>query len=223
MRTGDGSSLRFSDCLSQRQFHDTGLYSDLYRRYDKEGDLCIGISTGPARSIGFARHGDRCFTDRERWITALVRPYVVQAWHNARLFGEMHSRLQVLQHGLEGAALGVIACDAEGRVQHITALARQYLIEYFGASRNLDRRLPQELLCWVRCQNAQLDKSDLPPVRLPLAAQKGDNRLTVRLLSSAGANLLLPGGEDFGAEFGRWRWTLSHPARIAGACLGRAG
>jgi DNA-binding CsgD family transcriptional regulator len=191
MRTGDGSALRFSDCLSQRQFHDTGLYSDLYRHYDKEDDLCIGVCNGPARLIGIAWHSDRCFTDRERRTADLVRPYVVQAWQNAKLFSEMHSQLQVLEHGLEGAALGVIACDSEGRVRHITALARQYLAEYFGASRNLDRQLPQELLRWVRCQDAQLNKGDLPPVRLPLAMQKADNRLTVRLLTSAGANLLL--------------------------------
>jgi DNA-binding CsgD family transcriptional regulator len=191
MRTGDGSALRFSDCLSQRQFHDTGLYSDLYRHYEMEDDLCIGICNGPAGLIGVAWHSDRRFTDRERRIADLVRPYVVQAWQNAKLFGEMHSQLQVLRDGLEGAALGVIASDSKGRVRHITELARQYLTKYFGASKSLDRQLPEELLRWVRWQNAQLNEGDLPPVRLPLAVRKGDNGLTVRLLSSAGANLLL--------------------------------
>ena len=191
MQTGDGRATRISDFLSRRQFHDTGLYHDFYRDYDIEDDLCFGIFVRPTRSIGIVWHGDRRFTERERSIANLVRPHVVQAWQNAKLLSEMHSQLQLLEDGLEGAALGVIACDAEGRVRLITALARKYLAEYFGTSKNLDRQLPQELLSWVRCQYAQPNKNDLPLVRLPLAVHKGDNRLTVRMLSSDGANLLL--------------------------------
>ena len=59
MQTGDGHAARISDYLSQRQFHDTGLYSELYGRYDIEDDLCIGIATEPNRSIGIAWHSDR--------------------------------------------------------------------------------------------------------------------------------------------------------------------
>jgi hypothetical protein len=191
MRTGDGSAIRISDFQSRRQFHATGLYSGFYRQYDVEDDLCIGVSAEPCRSITIAWHGDRQFTDRDHCIANLIRPYVIQAWQNARLFGEVHSQQQLLEDGLKGAALGVIACDSDGRVRLITALARQYLAEYFGVTKELDRQLPQELLRWVRCQYAQLNKNDLPPVRLSLPVQKGKNRLTVRMLSSGGAILLL--------------------------------
>ena len=191
MQTGDGQATRISDFLSRRQFHDTGLYSDFYRDYHIEDDLCFGIFVRPTLSIGIVWHGDRRFTERERSMANLIRPHVVQAWQNARLLSEVHSQRQLLEDGLKGAALGVIACDSEGRVRLITALARQYLAEYFGVSKGLDRQLPQELLRWVRCQNAQLNGKDVPPVRLPLAVRKGENRLTVRILSSAGANLLL--------------------------------
>jgi DNA-binding CsgD family transcriptional regulator len=191
MQTGDGRATRISDFLSRRQFHDTGLYHDFYRDCHIEDDLCFGIFVRPTLSIGIVWHGDSRFTERERCMANLIRPHVVQAWQNARLLSELHSELQMLEDGLEGTALGVIACDWEGRVHLITALARQYLAEYFGATKNLDRQLPQELLRFVRCQHAQLNKIDLPPVRLPLYVQKGDNRLAVRMLSSAGANLLL--------------------------------
>jgi DNA-binding CsgD family transcriptional regulator len=190
-RTGDGSAIRISDFQSRRQFHATGLYGVFYRQYDVEDDLCIGVSAEPFRSITIAWHGDRQFTDRDRCMANLVRPFIAQAWQNARLLREMQSQLQLLEDGLEGAALGVIALDSEGRVHLITALARQYLAEYFGATKNLDRILPEELLRWVRCQYAQLNQNDLPPVRLPLAVQKGSNRLTVRMLSGENANLLL--------------------------------
>jgi DNA-binding CsgD family transcriptional regulator len=191
MQTGDKAVPRISDFASRSRFHDSALYNGFYRQYDVEDDLCIGISPGPERCTAIAWHSDRCFTDREQSVAALARPYVVQAWRNARLFSEMSSQLQVLKAGLEGAALGVISCDSEGRAQFVSALARQYLVEYFGASKNLDRQLPQELLRWVRCQYEQLNKKDVPPVLLPLAVRKGDNQLVVRLLSRAGGIVLL--------------------------------
>ncbi len=190
-RTGDAQATRISDFWSRRQMHNSGLYSGFYHYYDMEDSLCINIGSGLPRIVGIAWHRDCCFTDRERMTAELIRPHVFQALQNAELMGHMHGQLQLLKCGLEEAALAVIACDADGRVQLITALARQYLVEYLGASQGLDRRLPEELLRWVRYQSTQLMKNDVPPARLPLTLQKGDARLTVRMLSNAGANLLL--------------------------------
>ena len=190
-RTGDAQAIRISDFWSQRQLHSSGLYSGFYRYYDMEDSLCINILSRFPRIIGIAWHRDCCFTNRERMTAELIRPHVFQALQNAERMNHMHDQLQLLKRGLEDAALAVIACDADGRVQLITALARQYLVAYLGASQGLDRRLPEELLRWVRYQSTQLMKRDTPPVRLPLTLQKGDARLTVRMLSNAGANLLL--------------------------------
>ncbi len=191
MRTGDGQAARISDYDSQRQYHDTGLYSDFYRHYDIEDDLCLGISTEPNRSIGIAWHSDRLFTDRERCLANLARPHIVQAWKNARLFSEAIGQLQFLERGLEAASLGMIACDDTGRVRCITALAQRYLMEYFGASKKLDSQLPEPLLSWVRGRYAELNQNDLPPAQMPLVVEKAECQLTVRLLSSEGSALLL--------------------------------
>jgi len=117
MQTGDGHATRISDFLSRRQFHDTGLYSDFYRDYHIEDDLCFGIFVRPTLSIGIVWHGDRRFTERERCMANLIRPHVVQAWQNARLLSEVHSQRQLLEDGLKGAALVLLpairkaACD----------------------------------------------------------------------------------------------------------------
>jgi DNA-binding CsgD family transcriptional regulator len=104
----------------------------------------------------------------------------------------MQSQLQLLKKGLESASSsGAIACDAKGRVQFITTTARRLLVDYFGAPSDLYQRLPQELLCWMQCQDAQNKKDDLPAVRVPFAIQKRNKQLTARLLSEAGDNLLL--------------------------------
>jgi DNA-binding CsgD family transcriptional regulator len=191
LRTRAESALKISDFSSQRQFHDTGLYSDFYGKYDVEDDLCLGISSGTANIATIAWHSDRHFTDGERRLADLARPHIVQAWQNARIFSRMHDQLNLLEQGLDGAALGMIACEAQGRVLFITALARQYLAEYFGGPKHVDRVLPPELLGWVRDQNAQLKTGILPPARSAIVARKNNNRLIVRMLSSDGTNLLL--------------------------------
>ena len=132
-----------------------------------------------------------CFTDHERCLANLARPHIIQAWKNARLFSEMIGQLQFLERGLESASLGLIACDSEGRVRCITALARTYLALYFDASKKLDRQVPEPLLSWVRCQNAQLNQYDLPKAQLPLVVHRERSQLTVRLLSGDGVALLL--------------------------------
>lgn len=190
MRTGDGQAVRISDQMSQNQFHNTGLYSELYGRYDIEDDLCLGVSTEPNRSIGIAWHRDRFFTDREVGIANLVQPYIVQAWRNARLFSEMMAQMQLLERGLEGASLGLIACDSKGRVRFMTSRARQNLAKYFSVSKKHDRQLPETLLSWVICQHGQLNRNHPLPGQ-PLVIPNATNQLTVRMLSSDGCILLL--------------------------------
>jgi len=189
LRTGDTSARSISEVWSRRQFRDTALYGALYQPYSVQDDIALPISLAvPHIVVGW--HGDSCFTARDRLLADLAAPHIRQAWQNARLVSEMRP-WQLLQQGMESAASGAIFCDADGRVRFHTALARRYLAEYFGASQKPDRQLPDELQRWMRHQNAQLQKNDVPPVRLPLAVQKGNKRLTVRLLANAGANLLL--------------------------------
>jgi DNA-binding NarL/FixJ family response regulator len=190
VQTDDDQAMRISNFWSQRQLHGKGLYTDFYRCVDVEDALCIRLSSMLPRVVGIAWHRDRSFTERECLTANLIRPHVDQAWQNARIVSQMHSQLQLLESCLEGAAAAMILCDAQGRVQFITALARKYLVEYLGASHALDHQLPQQLLAWMRHQNEQFKKNDMPPVRLPLTVQKLGRRLTIRLSSNAEASLL---------------------------------
>ena len=187
LETDDRRAARISDFWDQRQLHGHGLYTNFYRLYNIEDALCIPISRQGPLIIGVAWHRDRCFTDRERLLADLVRPHISQAWQNAKLVCGIQSQLQLLNEGLDDGPEGVIACNAEGHIQFVTATARRYLVEYFCLARNLDHHLPPELLRWVRYQDAQLRTKELPPVQKPLIIDKGDKRLTVRLMSDAEA------------------------------------
>jgi DNA-binding CsgD family transcriptional regulator len=77
--TGDGSALRISDFLSDRQFRALGLYRDFYRQAEVGYQLTVTLP-GPRRSlIGIAlnrRHTDFSAEDRE--MLNLLRPHIGQ-------------------------------------------------------------------------------------------------------------------------------------------------
>lgn len=192
MRTGDRHAARISDFWSQTQFHNRGLHSDFYRRYDIEDALCVSIPSPKPRIIGVGWHDSRRFTERERLIADLAAPHISQAWHNASLMSRLYGQMQSLRNGIEDSAWGVILCGPDRRVQFINAQARRQMAEYFGHLRQADYILPEDLVLRLRKQNSELSQSDdAAQAQMPLVREKDGGRLVVRLLAQPGASLIL--------------------------------
>jgi DNA-binding CsgD family transcriptional regulator len=87
--TGDGSALRVSDFLSDRQFRALGLYRDFYRPAEVDYQLTVTLP-GPRRSlIGIALNRRYCdFRDEDRELLNLLRPHIGQAAAIGMLLGE---------------------------------------------------------------------------------------------------------------------------------------
>lgn len=198
LETNDRRAMRISDLWSQSKLRDSGLHHDFYRHYGISDALCITVPCAPPRLLGVGWHDDRVFTDRERLIADLVRPHISQAWNNAALVSQAQIRVQMLREAVECGETGVIECSADGAVQFISDHARRYLLRYFGFSRRSDRRLPEDLLLWMRRQDALLSGGDAPPVRKPLHCELGNKRLVIRMLSGAGMHLLILKEDEIG-------------------------
>lgn len=184
--------LRISDFWSQRQLHNSRLYNECFRYLNIQDGLSAGISASLPRVVGIAWHSQRNFTGREQLLVELVRPHIVQAWQNARLIGQMQNQLRMLVQGIDTLGAGTIFCGPGDEVQFINAEARRCLAKYFGASRQLGRRLPDLLAAWARQQDSYLEPNgDAPAVRHPLVRIAGNDRLTIRLLSNPGSMLFL--------------------------------
>jgi DNA-binding CsgD family transcriptional regulator len=87
--TGDGSALRISDFLSDRQFQALGLYRVFYRRAEVDYQLTVTLP-GPRRSlIGIAlNRGNTDFPDEDRELLNLLRPHIGRAAAIAMLLSE---------------------------------------------------------------------------------------------------------------------------------------
>jgi DNA-binding CsgD family transcriptional regulator len=91
-RTGDlRSVLTIADFYSARQWHNTGMYHDLYRRQGYEHELQLCLPEGSPRTIGpgrtvrlyFFRGPGPDFSERDRAVLTLLRPHLEQAYLDA--------------------------------------------------------------------------------------------------------------------------------------------
>ena len=91
-RTGDlRSVVKIADFYSARQWHSTGMYSDIYRPggMEHELQLCLpapgGRAAGPGRTVRlyFFRGPGPDFSERDRALLTLLRPHLHQAYLDA--------------------------------------------------------------------------------------------------------------------------------------------
>jgi len=192
-RTRDGSAIKLSDFLTRRQFHDLGLYQEFYRHVRGEHLMAINLPVAPPVIIGIAAiRTRRDFTERERLIFDLIRPHASQAYRNAETATLWRQELALLRQGIEDLGQGLITLGRNARIVLATTRARQWLTEYFGASRGPANRLPEAVERWVRhTTTVRLARAGFARPPRPLLVERGGKRLTVRLQSASTCHLLL--------------------------------
>jgi DNA-binding CsgD family transcriptional regulator len=85
-RTGDLRSVtKITDFYSARQWHSTGMYSELVRGWGQEHEMLVCLPAGPMHTIRliFWRGPGPDFSERDRALLALLRPHLHQAYLDA--------------------------------------------------------------------------------------------------------------------------------------------
>ena len=91
-RSGDlRSIISIADFYSARQWHSTGMYSDIYRPPGIEHELMLSLPEAPGRTTGprrtmrlcFRRGPGTDFSERDRALLVLLRPHLHQAYLDA--------------------------------------------------------------------------------------------------------------------------------------------
>jgi len=118
-QTNDGRALKISDFLTQRQFHRLALYNEFFWSIGIEHQIAITLPAPPPLVIGIALNRSRPdFSERERQLLELLRPHLIQAYHNAEAV--THRQLQLVRLGrwvVEEWERGVIVLDRDGRIK----------------------------------------------------------------------------------------------------------
>lgn len=184
-QTRDGRAIKISDLLPPSQYHRLALYHEFFRRLGVEDQMVICLPSPPPLMVGIAFNRTRPdFRERERLLLNLLRPHLVQAYHNAEALTQMEQELARLRQVEEASDRGVILLTREGRVRWMTGRARRQLADYFGRLPRSAHRLPEPLERWVQEQRALLaQEAEVPPPREPLVVEREGRRLVVRLVA----------------------------------------
>ena len=178
--TGDGQALKFSDFLTEAEYHRLELYRGFYRGVNAEDQFSIVVRSdgGVLIAVAFNRpHRD--FTESDRAKLNLVRPHLVQAYANLEELAGHVDEKNDLQTALRESGHGLIAVDGTGTAAHATPGADACLGRYFPVTEPL-RTLPRPILDWL-----ERDPST------PFVAEARDSKLIVRNPRNSERRLLL--------------------------------
>jgi DNA-binding CsgD family transcriptional regulator len=175
-RTGDGKSHMISDFLSQRQFHNLGIYSEFYRPLHVQYILGTTISVSPGHIVSVALCSeDRNFSENERQNLDLLRPHLVRTYRNVQT-------LDLIQRGAEAGGRKVIIVSRSGQVQLVSDEVWRLIASFFGLSRP-SGCLPGMLNNWIRYERSRFnEESEAPSPSAPLIVSKGSWQLAVHFL-----------------------------------------
>lgn len=182
-RRGRGSAVKYSDFFTRREFHDTGLYNEFFRKRGIEFRIAKGLPGPPGlvTAVFLDRSGTRDFGARDRLLLNVLRPHLNQSYQNSVVVSAMRDQVAMVEQGLEPIDGSLVLLDTDGRPRLTTPLARRWLDEFFGAHAT-GGSLPDAIARWIaRYDSACPD--DLPPPMTPLVVEGEASCLVVRLLS----------------------------------------
>ena len=198
-RTGDLRSYRMSDFLSWQQFHDSTLYNEYYRKSSVEYQLATALMPGSDQMIAIAidRHC-RDFSENERLSLDLLRPHLLQAYHNIQT-------LELMKHVVEGKGKNLLIISRYGQVILASDNTWRVIAKYFRVS-SFRNSLPDMLHSWTTHERNRLDNEyDVPSPSVPLVINKYGHKITVHFLwggKSAAQDMLLIEEEPAGLAYG---------------------
>ncbi len=189
-KRGQGSAVKLSDFLTQRQLHQLGLYNEYLRKIGAEYRIAKGLPgrSGWVTSVQLDRSA-LDFSERDRLALNILRPHLNQGYRNAVAVTASRFELTRIQEGVEALDRGLVLLAPEGTVQWISARAREWLSDYFGG-RSRDDELPAPIAQWLRW-HADPSPRELPAPREPFTLTRDGRRLVVRFVSRAGQTVLV--------------------------------
>jgi DNA-binding CsgD family transcriptional regulator len=189
----EGCATKISDFSIESNFHRVeGVYWRFLKPVtleDREGKIftdplhpttthAIYLLKADAICLTISR-SHSAFSERDRDLLDLIRPHLVQAYHNAIKFSEIQQ--QLTQRDLVLNQFGTILLSADGHIQLMTKRAWQLLAQYFAPSS--PNYLPENLQQWFEDRRSRLGDriQQLHPMP-PFYLEKSGQHLTVDLV-----------------------------------------
>jgi len=175
------SVLKVSDFASLRQFHRTEIWTELYREYDIDYWIDVGLEpTGAYTRMFLFTRDRRDFGERDRLMLELLQPYLQKRYDDVIRATDAADALATLDEGGTDSLHDIVLCTTQGVIEFASRRSRRLLETYF---RSENGHLSDAL-------HAALARSAL------LVVERERRRLTIRAARVGGMLVLLLGEED---------------------------
>ena len=192
MQTGSSEALRISDFISQSEFHDTGLYMELYRGLGVEYQIAITVPTRkPLIGALVLNRRSLDFSERDRTVLNLLRPHLANAFEMAYITARLQRRLSRHKGVLDHLPEGVVLLQGATRVGMWTNKARFWLDKYFPHEAREAGSLPVEICQWLRRLHAPATATAGQPVEPLLLKHINHDQLYIHFVQRDGGAMLV--------------------------------
>jgi DNA-binding CsgD family transcriptional regulator len=181
-------ALKISDFVSRREFRRTDIYDCLFRPAGLEYQMACGLPGPRALVVGISiNRCSRDFSERDRALLDLLRPYLVQAHARATARELSQATILMLEAALGGVGRAAVLLSAGGVIQAASAQALQWLDEYCLAPES-EEMLPEPVAAWRERRRASLTEGGAGSGDDVLEVQRGYRCLTIRAIGGQEAD-----------------------------------
>jgi len=148
---GTPAPVTVSDRVTLRQFKQTAMYQEVYRRLGTEHQMILVLHAEASRRIGLALNRSRQgFSQRDRSVVGFLAPHITRAYRNALARTAMSECLMQVGQGLGAMRRAVLLAGPDGTIRWSCDLAREWLKEFFPDYVECSGALPPSLSRWVK-------------------------------------------------------------------------
>jgi DNA-binding CsgD family transcriptional regulator/PAS domain-containing protein len=147
------SAVKVSDFISLTQWRQTQIYNEFFRLRKQDYQLTfISAEQLPKLAVGLNR-ATRDFSEEERCLLNLLRPHLVQAYRESRLFSYLDEAAGISSDGF-------IVVDRAWRIRYVNARGLKQLKDYFGEQPG--SVLPARVSSWLQEKVRPRSTGELP-------------------------------------------------------------
>ncbi len=161
-------TLKITDLIAAEKFERTDVYNQFYKRVGVRNQLVSPLMISPDLFVSCSANTDKQdFSERQKLMSELFAPHLVNAIRNAFAY-------QRLESALETEACGIISINSAGETAFISEYARNLFGEYFADEKRESNALPEIIRNWLNETNSAVGEFALPQPPLKIAGQKGE-------------------------------------------------
>ncbi len=179
------SPRKITDFLPQRQFEETDLYREFFRRVNVRYQMVTTMPSPAPLVVGISHNRSRRdFSERERSLLDLLRPHLRQAYENACVVTDLSEKARQLEQVIDRIDRAVVTIDSHGSVKQASPAAIRLLGEYLRDQSLTGAKLPETVARWAVSQVAAMQqRGDAAAKPGPLMLDGARGRLVLRLVA----------------------------------------